>query len=422
MLVPWFLLIGALLVAMAFAARYVDRLPLTSAVLYLGVGVAIGPWGANLLHIGSPASFRVVETLAEIAVLVSLFAVGLRLRARLTWPAWRVPVMLAGPGMIAGIALAMLAAHAILGLPVPIALLVGAILAPTDPVLASDVQVRHAGDRDTVRFSLTAEGGMNDGSAFPAVMLALGWMGLHELGPYAARWFTLDVVWAIGAGLAIGWLCGVALGRILGALRSRTGTFEFEEFLALGVIALAYGVALACAAYGFLAVFAAGLAFRHLELAKSIEAGPEAAEEAARPQQEIASRLLVFTQQMERIAEVAVVLIAGALLANVTWSWPLALFVAAMLLLVRPLTVLVAAGPLLARKERRLVMWFGIRGVGSIYYLAYALDHGLSKETGETLIGITAAVVSTSVVVHGISATPLMERYHARRERRGGKR
>lgn len=434
MLLPWFLLIGSVLVVMAFAARFVDRLPLTAAVLYLVVGIAIGPDGLDMLDPGAKEHMHVIEALAEIAVLISLFTVGLKLREPLALVRWKLPLLLAGPGMVLGIALATLAAWAILGLAPAAALLVAAVLSPTDPVLASDVQIRAPGERDAVRFALTAEGGMNDGTAFPAVMLALGFMGAHPLGPAGLRWLALDVVWAICGGIAIGWACGAATARLVHRLRGEGDRFAFEEFLVLGVIALAYGAALAVATWGFLAVFAAGLAFRQFELSRTALSRTREAREEKLPDgvarrdndeqrketpAEVASRLLTFTQQAERLAEVAVVLVMGAAIALVDWSWSLVAFVLVMLLVVRPLTVFPFAVRILERRQRALVMWFGIRGVGSIYYLAFALGHGVPAALGREITGVVVATVVTSVVVHGISATPLMNRYQARMARRG---
>jgi NhaP-type Na+/H+ or K+/H+ antiporter len=425
MLLPWFLLIGAVLVVMACAARFVDRLPLTAAVIYLAVGLAIGPSGLGMLNPGRPEQMHVIEALAEITVLISLFTVGLKLREPLALARWRLPLLLAGPGMVVGIALATLAAWAILGLAPAAALLVAAILSPTDPVLASDVQLRAPGERDAVRFALTAEGGMNDGTAFPAVMLALGFLGAHPLGTAGLRWFAVDVVWAITGGVAIGWACGAVTARLVDRLRGEGDRFAFEEFLVLGVIALAYGAALAAATYGFLAVFAAGLAFRQFELGRTTvsAAGSRTGDRSEAPPAddsaaELASRLLTFTEQAERLAEVAVVLVVGACIALIQWSWALVTFVVVMLILVRPLTVLsLPRGPL-ERRQRALVMWFGIRGVGSIYYLAFALGHGVPAALGAEITSVVIATVVVSVVVHGVSATPLMDRYQQRMMRR----
>ena len=153
-----------------------------------------------------------------------------------------------------------------LGLSWGAAVLLGAVLAPTDPVLASDVQVEHAADRDRLRFSLTGEAGMNDGTAFPFVMLGLWLMNLHAPGTSIWRWMAVDLVWAVAGGLGVGTLIGTLVGQLVIYLRRKHRVaLGLDEFLSLGLIGLSYGLALAAHAYGFLAVFAAGLALRRIE-------------------------------------------------------------------------------------------------------------------------------------------------------------
>ncbi|MEW6705267.1 MAG: cation:proton antiporter [Pseudomonadota bacterium] len=409
MLIAWFVLVGVVLIAMAFSSHLVQRLPLSPAIVYLCVGAAAGPAGFGLLALDPIAGAGMLELLTEIAVLITLFAVGLRLRAPFTWAAWRLPVRLASLGMVLTTALIALAGGWLLGLPPAAALLLGAVLAPTDPVLASDVQIQAPGDRDVVRRSLTAEGGLNDGTAFPAVMLSLGLLGVHEIGPLAWRWIAFDLVWATAAGLLLGWGCGVAVGKAIVRLRRGGRPLEYEEFMVFGVIALAYGVALALKAYGFLAVFAAGLGLAHVE--RRGHAAAARGEDGGH-----ASRLSNFSGQCERLAEVAIVLLIGAALATVRWRWELLAFAALVLVGARPLMVWVLL-PLrmLKRGQRRLVAWFGIRGVGSVYYLSYAAGHGFDAAWARTLADAVFATIAASIVLHGVSATPLMERYRRRR-------
>ena len=180
-------LLGLVVLALALADRPVKRLPLSPALIYLSVGwlagAVLGAPAPQALELHAPVLMLVLE----LAVLVSLLAVGLRLRVLPTFKSWRLALLLAGPGMVITIGLAAMAAFWLLDLAWPAALLLAAIMAPTDPVLASDVQIRSDQDRDVVRLAITAEGGINDGTALPAVMLALGLMGLHALGPHGAR-------------------------------------------------------------------------------------------------------------------------------------------------------------------------------------------------------------------------------------------
>src|SRR5512134_465775 len=262
----WALIIGVLLTAMMLAGTFLKRLPLSTAMLYLAAGYGLGPAGLGLLA-PDPLKYSVLlERAAEVAVLISLFAVGLKLGLPLSDKGWRLPLRLASVSMTITVVLIAAIGTVGLGLSLGAAVLLGAILAPTDPVLASDVQLREANDRDRVRFSLTGEGGLNDGAAFPFVMLGLGLLGLHDLGTAGWRWLAVDVLWAISGGLLIGGVSGTLIGRLVVHLRTRhKEAIGLDEFLALGLIALTYGVAQLSHTYGFLAVFAAGLALQRVK-------------------------------------------------------------------------------------------------------------------------------------------------------------
>ncbi|MDQ4078177.1 MAG: cation:proton antiporter, partial [Chloroflexota bacterium] len=178
----WFVIIGALLISVALAGSVMERLPLTSAMFYMALGVVLGPVGFGLIQFDPVAQAGILERLTEVVVIISLFSAGLKLRTPLHDGRWRLPVRLAFISMTVTVGLIALAGVTLLGLPIGAAVLLGAALAPTDPVLASDVQVRSPTDRDRLRFSLTGEAGLNDGTAFPFVMLGVGLLGLHELG------------------------------------------------------------------------------------------------------------------------------------------------------------------------------------------------------------------------------------------------
>lgn len=419
---------------MAFASTVLRRLPLTTSVLYLLIGVVLGPQVYGFIDIDPKKYAKALEGLTELVVVVSLFAAGLKMRTSLQDRRWLPPIRLATLTMIVSIALVTGLGVSLLQMPLGIALLLGAILAPTDPVLASDVQIEKAADRDRLRFSLTGEAGFNDGTAFPFVMLALGVLGHHQLGPMGLRWLAVDVLWAGAAGLALGWAWGQVIGRITLHLRRRhehaTG---YEDFLTLGLVALAYGTAILCHAYGFLAVFAAGLSLRHLEMRRTgAERNPEAVieeapgtlgEDLAKDPEAapayMAHAMLGFSEQMERILEFTVVLIVGALLGYADWSLSGLIFVAAIIFLVRPLAVYATFyGPKTDATLRPYVAWFGIRGIGSLYYLFYVLGHGIEGPEAGRILGITLTAIAASVVLHGVSVTPLMKRYGQQVENR----
>ena len=454
----WSALIGLLLVIMALSGSVLARLPLSTSMLYLGFGAALSPlWlGASALspHEHAP----LLERVAEIGVLLSLFTSGLKMSLGLGDGRWLLPLRLALTSMVITVALIALLGVAWLGLSVGAAILLGGILAPTDPVLASDVQVADPGDRDRLRFALTGEAGLNDGTAYPVVLFGLALLGLHEVGRYGWPGFALEVVWGIAGGIGIGAALGTLVGRLVLYLRrAHKEAVGLDNFLALGLIGMAYGVAILAHGYGFLAVFAAGVALRRLEQrataaqtappasaakpGKTGRAGqPEKAKAASRaevahadpdashaelvatdPQHApafMAHAVLSFNEQIERIGEVVAVVAIGMLLWAVAWQHTSWAFVAVLLLVVRPASVLLG----LARSkttlpQRALMGWFGIRGIGSLYYVMFAIDHGLDPVLADRLMALVFAVVVVSVVVHGVSVTPLMSLYERRKRR-----
>lgn len=400
---------GLLLLASALLVPRLGRWPVSTAMLYLAAGAAVGPWGLGWLHVEVVRDAAWLETATEVAVLVSLFVTGLKIDTGAVHVPWRLATRLATLTMLVSIGLLALAGHVLLGLPWAAALLLGAVLAPTDPVLAADLQVRSPEDRDGLRVALTGEAGLNDGTAFPFVMLGLGLLGQHEIGPLGLRWLLVDVVWAVAAGLGAGWAVGRAVAHAV--VRTRKPGAEGEplsEFIVVGTIAAAYGAALCLHGYGFLAVFVAGLQVRHTWVRLP---GVKDAEAVA--------PVLRFNGQVERILEFVLVVVVGAALASVQWNWATAGFVAVALLLLRPLAVAITLPRRgLGARQRRLTGWFGIRGIGSLYYLAHALQHGLPQALQGPLAAAALGAVAASIVLHGCSATPLMAR-HERQQRSG---
>lgn len=421
----WYLLLGGMLVAIALLAWVLRRLPLTSTMLYLGVGIGLGPIGAGIIQINPLDQHAFLERLTELGVIVSLFTAGLKLRVPLRLKLWAIPLRLAFFSMVITVGLIALVGVWGLGLSLGAAVLLGAVLAPTDPVLASEVQLGSPHDRDRLRFSITGEAGFNDGTAFPFVMLGLGLLGLHELGRGAWRWVAVDVVWALVAGLAIGGIFGRIIAQLVLQLRRKYGEGPGrDEFLALGLIGVSYGTALLVHSYGFLAVFAAGLAVRTVERQQTknpppptpTRNGSEASSDEAPA--EMADAVLTFNEQFERLLEVALVLVVGTMLTVESFARAEIWFIPVLLLVVRPLAVLIGlAGVRMPRRERAFISWFGIRGIGSLYYLMYALSHGVPRDIGQVLVNLTLSVVAASVVLHGISVSPLMNWYERKRSR-----
>ena len=423
----WYPLIGVLLLLVALSSATVRRAQISISLVYLAIGWVFGHFGWIALD---PVEHAVVlETLAEIAVIVSLFSAGLKLRKPLRSHLWRLPIVLATASMLATIVLVALYGFAVIGLSAGLAILLGAILAPTDPVLAAEVQVAHSGDTDRLRFALTGEAGLNDGTAFPFVLLGLGLLGLNEYG--LIEWVTYDVLWATGAGLVTGAIIGKALGRLVVYLRQRhLEAVGYDDFLALGLIATSYGVALALHAYGFLAVFASGLALRTVERDLSGREVPADMSELRGSDEQVASdrehapaflaaAVLSSNEQLERIGELTLVLITGALLSRIAFSFSALGFALLLFAVLRP----VAVGPFalasgMTLRQATMVSWFGIRGIGSLYYLFYAINRGLPETNAAWLLQVVLCVIAASVVLHGISVAPLMRRYA--QEEKGG--
>jgi len=432
----WFLLVGSLLLARGLTASMLRRLPFTPAIVYLAVGLLVGPTVLNVFHFNPLKESALLEVLTEVAVLISLFSAGIKMPVPFSFARWRTPVLLATVSMAVSVGLVAAFAHYLLGLPLGAGVLLGAILAPTDPVLATDVQIRHPGDRDQLRFNLTCEAGMNDGSAFPFVMLGLGLLGLHELGESGLRWALVDVLWATLAGIAIGVMSGAALGHLGWKLRSEPNEHTLmDDFLGLGLIGVVYGLSVLVGAWGFLAVFFAAVALRQTELKLAAAAQnspgrpqPDCIEvEAANacpdacpdePPPTVSGGSLVFKEHLERLSELMLVLLIGGTLFLDSWSWRavgLALF---LFMVARPVSVL--ASLLLTRTSwpmRGMVGWFGVRGIGSLYYLMYAIQHGLPEALALELIQLTLIAVSLSILVHGTSVKPLMSRFWHYRKR-----
>lgn len=426
----WGLIFGLLLISMALLGTRLKRLPVSAAMLYLAAGYGIGATGRVLMEPDVGQLPFILERVTEIALLISLFSVGMKLGLPFSSPHWRLPLRLAFISMTLTVGLIALAGVFLLDLPLGAAVLLGGILAPTDPVLASDVQVEEASDRDRLRFSLSGEGGLNDGAAFPFVMLGLGLLGLHDLGDGGWRWLGVDVLWALVGGLFIGGGLGALIGKLVVYLRTRhQEAVGLDEFLALGLVALAFSVAQLAQASDFISVFAAGLALQRVRESSRNQPAPGAGPAGL---QDKAAHLAVathprhagaymmqavrgFNDQLERIAELVIILAVGAMLPYIEIDRWTIIFLALLLFVLRPLAVwLGLLGAAVAADQRLLIAWFGIRGIGSIYYLMFALNHGITGALVDQVISATLAAVTASIILHGVSVTPLMALYTRR--------
>ena len=404
----WLVAVGIMLVAIYATSHVVARVPASPALVYLVIGMAIGPWGLGWLKPDPDAHHVLLERAAEIAVLVSLFATGSAVGTTLRVSHWRVPVRLASTAMIVTVLLLTAFAHWVLDLSLGASLVLAGALAPTDPVLAGDVQVADERDRDRLRFGLTGEAGLNDGAAFPIVVAGLALLGAEHAAPDGFGAFALSVVWGVVGGIALGALLGVAAGRWVARRTDRGVESETSEaFLGLGIVAVSYGLALLIGAYGVLAVFVAAVALRS---SAGGQRGDPVHQASISPMQQ-------FNADLESLFEFAIVIVCGALVPIVAIPAAAVVLAFVLFLVVRPISVLVAlAGVPLEREQRMLAAWFGIRGVGSLYYIFFAMSQEWRGPETDYVLGLILGVVAASIVLHGISVTPLMSAYerHAR--------
>lgn len=394
----WLTGAGLLIALVAWLPLALKRLPLSLPIICIAIGAAIVLIPGMALE-PSPLTYpAITERFTEFVVIVALMGAGLKLDRLFSWRRWCVTWRLLAITM----PLSILAITAIggwgLGLSWTAALLLGASLSPTDPVLAADVQVGppKTGEEDEVRFGLTSEAGLNDGLAFPFVNLAIALSVAAATGePWARDWLLHDVIWEIGAGVVV----GLVIGKLFGWLTfhvpaetrlARTG----DGLIAIAATLISYGVTEMMDCYGFLAVFVAALSLRRSQRDHAFH-----------------EEMHAITEQVERLAMMVLLLLFGASLAGgllAALQWKDVLAAAAIILLVRPAAGLAGlVGFPAVRSEKLTLAFFGIRGVGSFYYLAYALNHAEFAQA-DRLWAIVALVALFSIVLHGLTVTPVM--------------
>ncbi|ACK72345.1 sodium/hydrogen exchanger [Gloeothece citriformis PCC 7424] len=394
------LVIGLLLLAVSLGSRWISRLPLSFSLIYLICGFFLGRYGLKLFNMRPEA--EILERLTEFVVIVSVYSCGLKMNRPLKFWAWKNTARLIGFLMPISIFAIALVCHFIINMDWGSSILLGAILAPTDPVLASEVQMSHFEDKDELRFALTSEGGLNDALAFPFVYFGIYWLTKGEFNQWFVQWVAVDLIWAIAAGITMG-IITAKLVVFLERKWPRPHTEEDirENFLGLSTILLTYALTELVNGYGFLAVFVAGVVVQ-----KSY---------SSRRESEKHYNQLEFSEQLEKLLEIAMILLLGSLvLVQPMYNYfGQALWVSGLLFfIIRPVgTLLSTFGSSLPMSNRLLVGWFGIRGVGSLYYLSYALGHQLEKNTIEQIAWITIITMILSIILHGITSTPLMNLY-----------
>ena len=406
---------GLAALAGAFLPRLVRDAPVSTPMACLALGLLLF---ALPLPVDAPDPLQYpdwTEYLTELGVIVSLMGAGLKLDRPVGWKSWASTWRLLAITMPLTIAGTALLGWWLLGLLPAAAVLLGAVLAPTDPVLASDVQVGPPGEssedvddpydaEEEVRFALTSEAGLNDALAFPFTNAAIA-MAVAGAAPgnWLRDWLVVDVVFR----LAVGFLAGVLVGRVLCRLVfGKEGELHLakvgEGFVALAATLIAYGLTEVVGGYGFLAVFVAAVTLRRHEHGH-----------------EYHQTLHDFAEQTERMLMIGLVLLLGGAIAGGVLSaltLRSVLFAAVFLFVLRPAAAwFFLPRDCLSPGERGAVAFFGIRGIGSLYYLAFALNAATFAQ-GRELWALVALITAASIVIHGITVTPVMHHLDRRRE------
>lgn len=391
---------GAIVLLTAWLPLALRHMPLSLPICCVVIGMLL-TWTplAPLPRINPLDSRELTEHLTEFVVIVALMGAGLKIDRPLGWRRWAMTWRLLGIAMPISIGMIALLGWGVLGLGAASALLLGAALAPTDPVLAGDIQVGppQTGEEDDIRFALTSEAGLNDGLSFPFVMAAIAVTSQGSNGhEWIAHWFAFDVVWRLTAGIGLGWVTGRILGYLTFKVpRSSRIAKTGDGLAALGFTCLSYGATELIHGYGFVAVFVTALTLRSVERQSSFH-----------------GELHDFGEQIERLLMMVVLvgfgsaLAEGSLISHVDWR---VVTVAVLTLaIVRPAAGWISLiGGQQPRAEKLIVSIFGIRGLGSIYYLAYA--SGRASFNGIEVIWATVfLIILFSVIVHGVAVTPVM--------------
>ncbi|WP_238162067.1 cation:proton antiporter [Kribbella antibiotica] len=393
-----YLVAGLALLLGAVLPRLLSRYAVSAPIAFLGGGMLLG-LVVDRTHLSPIAEPELTKHLAELTVIIALMGVGLAIDRPISLLHWGVTWRLLFIAMPAGVA-ALTGVGWLLGLALPTALLIAAVLAPTDPVLASDVQVggpttgedAELDEEDEVRFALTSEAGLNDGLAAPLVYLAV-FLATKSFSP--VEWIAWDVVGKTVIGVAVGFGAGWLLGRMTFSARAASLRLADarEPVLALAMTLGVYGLTEVAHGYGFIAVFVAALTLR-----------------AAERSHDFHNELHDFIGELEHIMTWGVLLLLGVavtagLLKPLTWSG--VLIGVLLVVVVRPIVgrlSLIKSG--LSRSEAWAAAAFGVRGVSSIYYLAAVGMH--FREDLPWLWATLGFTVVLSVVLHGVAATPVM--------------
>jgi NhaP-type Na+/H+ or K+/H+ antiporter len=394
------LLVGLAAISMAWMPTISKKTRISYSMVFVLIGMAMFALLRHVLPLPHPLNDNEITLhLTELVVIISLMGSGLRIDEPFSFRQWRIPLRLVSFTMVLSIALVTVGGVYLLGLSWPASLLLGAVLAPTDPVLASDVQVAppNTPDANEVKFNLTAEAGMNDGSAFPFTWLAILVARASGGFPDLTDWVVYFLLYKITVGILAGWLIGKGLAWLLFSLPRKKPIWKTTDgLISLAATLVVYSVTEMAQGYGFIAVFVTAVTLRNSEM-----------------KHELHETLHEFIDQMERILVAIVLLLLGgsvieSLLAPLTLA--MFLFCLAFVFIIRPLTaVIVLKRSGMTKGERLAVSFFGIKGIGSFYYLAFALGEEKFQDP-DILWAITGCIVLISITIHGLTATSVMKK------------
>lgn len=400
-------IIGLAALSMAWVPSFLEKGFLSYPIVFMVVGMLLYLLPFELPSPNPLWQEEYVVRLTELVVIISLMGTGLKIRRKINWKNWQIPFRLVSITMLLSIAMLGSMGWGILGLAPTAAVLLGAVLAPTDPVLAEQVQVGppHDTKEDDVRFSLTAEAGLNDGMAFPFTWLAIVIaVASGTSGHWLTDWLWRDLLYRIVAGIIIGYLVGRLLAFLLFQLPQKTSFPKAKyAFVSLSTTLVSYGITELAYGYGFLAVFVTALTMSSFEVEDMYH-----------------TEMHDFVHQIEHILMVVLLMVFGGslvrgLLDHLTWNG--ALIGLAFLFIIRPLAALIGLiGVKMPMHEKLAISFIGIRGIGSFFYLSFALDKIDFADANE-LWSVVGFIVMVSIILHGVTASRVMRYLDWSRER-----
>ena len=397
------LFLGLAVAAMAFIPIHSSKYKISYTIPLLLLGCTLYvlkiplPWPDPLW------SFNKAKIITEIIVIISLMVAGLKIGIHYNLKDWMIPFRLIGITMIFSMLSVFLISHYILNLNGPVSLLLAAVLAPTDPVMASELQLedhQKIDDKNTgLRFALTSEAGINDGLAFPFVYLAISW---SKAGSFQNIDFTENIlyyfIYKIFVGIFIGAIIGFAVSYLIKTYSKENRKLITNGFLAVALTFVSYGAAEFLKSYGFLSVFATGVFLQYYNRSKESDVKKNV--------------LINFAEQTEKLLSVLwTIFFGGSIVSGILNYTDLngILLSIAFVLIIRPVFgYLALLKTKYSRAKRFAIAFFGIRGIGSFFYLSFALLKG-KFQNYDDLFGIVSYIVLFSIILHGLTSIRVID-------------